>query len=746
MQRSLPPSLSLSFSLFLLLTSVSYGSTWSFVQGKKNLNCSESSSYCTIIFPKGVAGGTGDVVVVAIGTTKTTSMPINSATLGTSSFTLVPNTGCASQVSNYGFGADCAYVIAPEAGATSVTVYLSEAPEAQWYASIVEIQATGTAYYDSAGWSVQDSPSLSVTGPNLQINGNDAIIQSLRGNLPTAISEGYTSALGSWTTAFNTAYLLNTNTGTGPTWTLNSSGRAAMNGIAFTTTCGAPNYPCSSTSTANPGTISALFTSTASQPNECSGQCQNSTAYDTSINPSGIDCITRMSDGTVFLDGKSAGNVGPSGGDNDIVASKNTDYLMLNDSGGFGNLVQVSVSSGCMQVVNTGRPTNRIAKPYAFSRQTDNLLWVLAADLHTLQYYTITSVTTTLTPTTQFDFLASGNCPGIPTGFSPASASILGVSAADTRFAISLSEGDQNTAIWTLSYDTSLGCTAVNWETGRVWGWCLSSCSPTNPTPQSFVYTPNGSQNQDTCWGANPTDTGGGIHDMLTSYDGTYALITMNGSWTQGVCADSTSNNQFILWTIGTTTNQWVYDGNTELSGNPPYNGWFGSHSSIGETNAITPYYQGPNLRPMSDMFGGYTPFFGTATWEDIHQAWPHPLGDDSYPWVGATDSATPSMTCGTVYCPLYLENVIIGLYPNSAYPPGRTPTVFFHTYSCNPVATAYASGCPGGQDVYFGGGNAIGFVSQDGNWFCWGTSMLASLGLDDVGNYRDDAFCGHLQ
>ncbi len=221
--------------LFFAFAGLAHAGTWSFAQGKRTQSCTANMSTCTLSFSSGVAGGAGDAVAVFFASTSTStpSITISSATIGSNSFTLLSGSTCAAQVSGAIFDIDCAYIINPTAGGTSVTLTLSQAPSSVWYMSIVEVQNTGSAWLDIAGNAILSTDSTSAAGPSLTLSGsNDAILQSLRGSLPSAISGGYTNALGTFTNGIDTAYLLNTNSGVGPTWTQGSS-KAALDGIAF---------------------------------------------------------------------------------------------------------------------------------------------------------------------------------------------------------------------------------------------------------------------------------------------------------------------------------------------------------------------------------------------------------------------------------------------------------------------------------------------------------------------------------
>ena len=133
---------------------------------------------------------------------------------------------------------------------------------------------------------------------------------------------------------------------------------------AFAQNGSAPVY-FSTTSTANPGTISPLFTGHT---------CVNQVAYDTSYNPAPLDPYTCAVDYTT-LGGKSVGNNTCSGGSNDVTWSVNSDFTGFSEGGAFW-LLYLNVSGAAAQVINTGQIPNTFSVlcPVAFSKVTDNFL------------------------------------------------------------------------------------------------------------------------------------------------------------------------------------------------------------------------------------------------------------------------------------------------------------------------------------------------------------------------------------
>jgi hypothetical protein len=246
------------------------------------------------------------------------------------------------------------------------------------------------------------------------------------------------------------------------------------------------------------------------------------------------------------------------------------------------------------------------------------------------------------------------------------------------------------------------------------------------------------------CWGSNGAG-GHGIHDGQMSLDGNYTLWSINGPpWSQGQCAGSTISNQLTVWHNGTIGDSWFYNGSN--AGGGPF---FNNHPSTGVTHAISYVFSGMNIRPIASP-QSYTLFAPGGIVQDAHYGQPHPLGDDSYPAVGATDSmlAAQFSGCSTPAhyppeCPLNQVNVIQALFPNAL---NQLPTMFTHTYGCGPPGSIYARCKSGAPDSYFGSQYSIGLPTAKGGRYCFASSMLQGLGLDSNGNYHADFFCVRLQ
>lgn len=495
-------------------------------------------------------------------------------------------------------------------------------------------------------------------------------------------------------------------------------------------TCGPPTYPCSNASTSNTGTIASIFTASAPTSSTCTGQCQNSVAYDTTLNPVGTDPYVRVTDpSTSCAAAGQSFNATNSGGDNDNMWSLNEDYLLVTMTGGFNCVLNLNPTPVAVQVINTGVPGISFTGAPSFSRTIDTRFFVLKS-LTQIWQYNITSNTTT-TSSMLVDVATSGVCPGLPNPFGATSASVFTGSSTDDTFIFSLSNaGGQNTAIWTVAWSRTRGCSTVNMQTGSVWAFCTSSCTPST-SALGTLNTTGG------CWGAAPTSPGG-IHDTLATTDGNYAWMTISGTWSQGACAGLATNIGYSVWQVGTTNSQFCSSQQTSIATGCV------DHTSIGYNHAASNYYNGPNRRAAGAVSTAiqFAPAYSPLL-EDWHSAWPAGIVDTN-PIIIATDlvNSTNGSGCSSssVYCPIYLHNEIYALSPIATYPPGNAPIRFGHTFSCG--AGGGGKGvCTGGADFYFQGQQSIMSCSQSGKHCALTSTMLGSLGNDSNGHPRQDIF-----
>jgi hypothetical protein len=86
--------------------------------------------------------------------------------------------------------------------------------------------------------------------------------------------------------------------------------------------------------------------------------------------------------------------------------------------------------------------------------------------------------------------------------------------------------GIQNTGVWAVSWSETKGCATTNIHTGQARAYCKSSCGPGT--------TALGTLSSTGCWNGSSPHT---IHDLLASFDGQSAFISVSGTWTLGACA-----------------------------------------------------------------------------------------------------------------------------------------------------------------------------------------------------------------
>jgi hypothetical protein len=567
-----------------------------------------------------------------------------------------------------------------------------------------------------------------------------------------------------------------------------------MLGMAVGQNGTAPVYN-STTSTANPGTITPLFTGTTGV---------NQVAYDTTYNTYPLDPYTRVTDSTT-IGGKSVGNNTCAGGSNEYTWSKggsSTKFLGFAQGGAF-YILYLDTSGAAAQVINTGNISAvDVLCPVAFSRVTDNFLWSVASNHTTIQKNVITlPYNGTITTTTVKDL---STCPGL-SGLSGWSWNgILSVSNNDTRFSMDMGNtGGQDTGVWQVTYDTTLGCSAINMAGGPDWtastayassfntvniitplsgnaggysyevkvnGTSGASSAPTWPQTVGAtvsdgtgaliwvnvgvggVYyafgsaTPASLVNANTCTTAlNCSAWGGPIHDGQMGGDGTQVMITEYGTWQRGAANGINTGTMLSMWQVGTQYTQFCSTLSSGLGGLG-----CGGHGSVGTSHILDALSTSPaTFRSLSNVLT-YTTFevAPSQAWS-AHGFWPQPDQADDYPYIQATYSllSTQGTGCtnGANWCPDSGGAAISAIYPGNvgAYPPGQLRTFFGHTYTCGGPGD---STCPGStHDTYFGCQESIISVSQDGNWVALPSGMLLSLGLDSTSTPRCDLFVIHI-
>src|SRR5208282_2455022 len=123
-----------------------------------------------------------------------------------------------------------------------------------------------------------------------------------------------------------------------------------------------------------PGT---LTNATYAVPSVCQGTgCQNATFHGP-LNPASLDCVTQLTDGSVFNNAQSIVGT-PSQGNNDIMSSISETYLGVANQGGGTGILHMAMVNNCWQVVNTGHVGIAITDRFGgFSKATDTRFYYL---------------------------------------------------------------------------------------------------------------------------------------------------------------------------------------------------------------------------------------------------------------------------------------------------------------------------------------------------------------------------------
>ena len=132
------------------------------------------------------------------------------------------------------------YVMSSSSGTTSVTMNIS-ANATYWSLEFTELAlSAGTPYYYTGGATGYATASCNTTcvGPSLTLNGTNAAVLQMAATVGavSSISGGAGYSLDLDYQSFGFAYAVNTNNGTGPTWTVSPAGSTAVSAIAFSTT------------------------------------------------------------------------------------------------------------------------------------------------------------------------------------------------------------------------------------------------------------------------------------------------------------------------------------------------------------------------------------------------------------------------------------------------------------------------------------------------------------------------------
>jgi hypothetical protein len=227
--------------IFIMLSLAASGrATFSLVQ-KPSSSCSGCST-ATLTLTQ--ATGTGNLLILVVGGTNGTSGDISTGTPPGSGGTWVIGTTCHTTNGTVFGLSSCAWVLSSTGGVTSIFITFTATNTYRY--GLLEYHYTGSSVaFDVAGTSVHTSNTTSQVGPTLSLTGtNDVIINGVVMTVTstiTSISSPYTqppdiSDTGS-SQALGASSVLNSTTGTGPTWTTGSSSSICF-ALAFKETGG----------------------------------------------------------------------------------------------------------------------------------------------------------------------------------------------------------------------------------------------------------------------------------------------------------------------------------------------------------------------------------------------------------------------------------------------------------------------------------------------------------------------------
>lgn len=216
--------------ILLALTLPSFAGTWALVQHPEKVNCTATTSVCTVTGASNI--GAGHLLVISMMFTQTAG-PVTgqSVTDGTNTYVHCPANACVATGTIR--GTDFFYVLSTAAVTSpSIVVTLSAASSGTWEVGVTEYSTTGTAIFD-AGNNASSAACSSCVGPALTLTGtNDVVIQIIRGNTPTAISGASYTNPADFGSLAAVGGAININSGAAQTWTMTSS-TAGMAAIAF---------------------------------------------------------------------------------------------------------------------------------------------------------------------------------------------------------------------------------------------------------------------------------------------------------------------------------------------------------------------------------------------------------------------------------------------------------------------------------------------------------------------------------
>jgi hypothetical protein len=155
----------------------------------------------------------------------------------------------ACQQAGSGLTVDCAYVLSSTAGATTVS-WNADSTIFHDIAVFYEFSFTGSSVaFDTSNTASLTGFSTNPTAPALTLTGsNDVILEGLQGsnNAMSTIDSGFSGVYDNTDAIIGAAYLVNTASGTPPTWG-NGNNQYVLNAVAFKEVSGGATKTCTVT-------------------------------------------------------------------------------------------------------------------------------------------------------------------------------------------------------------------------------------------------------------------------------------------------------------------------------------------------------------------------------------------------------------------------------------------------------------------------------------------------------------------
>ena len=332
-----------------------------------------------------------------------------------------------------------------------------------------------------------------------------------------------------------------------------------------------------------------------------------------------------------------------------------------------------------------------LQQPGDWSRVNPNILYLFGAT--NVVKYDFTNRTIPPAPQPVYDFTSSPNC--LPPGFTSTWKTKGGVSGDDTVFAAGYSNtGGQNTGVYAVAYKVGSGCTALNTQTGQVWGdWGVK-----------------GTINRTDRWT---------VHNVKLSKDGNWLVIAV------GNCLLSSCSHGPFFWQIGTTNVISCGDGGfCDGHWTEGYSHWINNNGTPIANQVVRSFSESTSVSNLTHIFPpSFTGFF------DQHQSWNNVDLADSVPFASTTWTPVTPFNA-----PWY--NEIIAVAADGSGTTWRFAHSFNSTRSQN-FSTQYA----------------IGSVSQDGKFFVFSSDWMGKLGSESGAttctlgtDCRGDAFVVELK